>query len=201
MKILNLKWISILSLILFISCEENQKPTEKPEQQQISKADDENTQKPSPAETKDQTQETDIINDYLEEPDEKQSGFKCDIHNYKDYVQDFQKMNQLIAETGKGCYLPGIDFSGKDLTNLVFTKSYLNGAIFKNAVLNGTKFISADLTNAVLEDTNYMSAYFRNANLTGATYNEYSATTAWIKSFTGQGIRNPEGKGMRYVGD
>ena len=129
-----------------------------------------------------------------------QASYKCNVSNYQEYAYDFKKTDQLIAETGAGCYLPGVDFSGQDLAGAVFTKANLTGAIFRGVYLKRTKFIAADLTNAVLEDTNYMDAYFRSAILTGTRYNEYDSITAWIKVFSGQGIRNPESRGMIYTG-
>ncbi|MCY4321900.1 MAG: pentapeptide repeat-containing protein [Bdellovibrionaceae bacterium] len=124
---------------------------------------------------------------------------KCNINNYEDYIYDFEKVDKLILETGAGCYLLGVDFTGHDLEDAVFTNANLKGAIFTNANLTNTKFIKANLTNAVLTDTNYMKAYFRGAILTGATYNEYDSITAWIRFFSGQGIRGPEDKGMIFV--
>ena len=125
----------------------------------------------------------------------------CNIYNYKEYIYDFQKVNQLIKDTGHGCYLPGVDFTGQDLKNAVFIKCNCKGAIFKTADIKETQFMRADLTNAVLEDTNYMEAYFGEAILTGATYNEYNSAVAWAKFLTGEGIRDPQSRGMRYVGN
>ena len=126
---------------------------------------------------------------------------KCNIHNYKEYVYDYKKVNQLIAETGQGCYLPGVDFSNQDLTDMVFTQSNLRGAIFRNTNMDGAKFIKVDCTGCALEDSSYMEAYWRGALLKTATYNWYDFGVAWIRLFSGQGIRNPEGRGMIYTGE
>ena len=186
-----IKWIGILSFVLFVSCG-GDKGTDDP---------------PTDKEGGDQqTEEERVLEEHIDtvEPatpeDETQKKLTCNIQNYKNYIFDVQKMERLVEETGTGCYLLGVDFSDQNLTDAVFMKSNLKGAIFKAANLKGAQFIEADLTNAVLEDTNYMEAYFTDAILTGATYNEYSRITAWGKLFSGKGIRDPQGKGMIYTG-
>ena len=197
------KWVGMLSLVFFVSCgggkktdQRREKRNEAPKQGEESVMLENyirNVEPVKPQDLEGQSNTEGITDKTQNVPIQ---NLKCNISNYREYIYDFQKMNQLIAETGSGCYLPGVDFTGQDLTNAVFTKSDLRRAIFKTANLDGAKFIDADLTGAILEDTNYMEAYFRGATLTEATYNYYDGVVAWLRGVNGQGIQDPEGKGM-----
>ncbi|MCZ0931873.1 MAG: pentapeptide repeat-containing protein [Oligoflexia bacterium] len=193
-----LKWATVLSLVFFISCGGN-KETANPSKdaKEEDRILEEHAQAVEPIALKDQA----VQSEAGKTTDGIQKNLKCNIHNYSDYIYDFQEMNRLVTETGAGCYLPGVDFSDRDLTGAFLIKSNLKGAVFKGAVLKGTRFFESDLTNAVLEDTNYMEAYFRGAILTEVTYNEYDRGVAWIRSVNGQGIFDPKGEGMIYEGD
>ena len=209
------RWVFVFSLVFFTSCkgdkttvhlERNQTEAESaPNEMEALQILEENKGEAEPEVSAEASEEVVTeADEIVSETDESQAisseVYKCNASNYQDYFYDFQKVDQLIADTGTGCYLPGIDFSNQDLSDAVFTKANLKGAIFRGANLDGTKFIGADLTNAVLEDTNYQNAYFRSAVLTGTRYNEYDTITAWTKVISGQGIRNPEAKGMVYTG-
>ena len=199
----------IFSLIFFISCGEKKKASSNSNQPTEITAEEaeiieDYVQQVEPVDPQEEIADSSALIE-AEEPIEISNGLKavsnkCNIHNYKDYIFDFQKVDQLIAETGAGCYLPGVDFSGQNLENAVFTQSDLRGANFKGAKLQGVKFIKANLTGANFEDSNYLHAYYRGAILTRATYNEYGAIKAWIRAFSGQGIRDPESEGMIYTG-
>ena len=204
------KCFIVLGFVFFVSCQGG-----KSVDSETDNADRGQEQSEEPSEDSEESQEQ-LIDEYAEdaklidpesaEPKSKElqvasnPNSPCNASSYMEYVLDFSKVALLKAETGAGCYLPGVDFSNKDLTNFVLTGADLRGAVFKGAVLEGTKFIKADLTNAVLEDTDYMTAYFREAVLTGVKYNEYDAITAWMKVLTGQGIRDPKSRGMVYTG-
>ena len=218
-----LRLVFIFCFLFFVSCRNKTNPVEAVEEtetvEEIETADEtETVEEIETAEEETATEAADEPDGYsgrssppplwkVEETaavDQKQNvskdSYKCNISNYMEFVHDFQKIDRLIAETGMGCYLPEVDFSGEDLSNLVFTNSVLTGAIFKGANLYGAKFINADLRGANFEDTNYQDAYFRSAKLKGAFYNKYNSVTAWLKVLSGQGIRGPADKGMIYTG-
>ena len=187
---------------------ENQKDKEKPKEPiekapAIDSQDQDQTIEDETAQaTEDETaQATEDEITQTTEDETQMAESKCNIHNYKEYVYDYKKMNRLIAETGQGCYLPGADFSNKDLSYMIFTQSNMRGVILKNSIVTGTKFIKVDCTGCALEDSNYMEAHWRGALLKTATYNWYDPIVAWIRKLSGQGIRNPKGKGMIYTGE
>ncbi|MBC6416063.1 MAG: pentapeptide repeat-containing protein [Bdellovibrionales bacterium] len=125
---------------------------------------------------------------------------KCNITNYKDFVDDFRKVDKIVRETGcsgkecigKGCQLAGADFKESNLRGFIFNEANLRGANFKMANIDGAVFTRADLTGANLE-TNLEESGFRDALLENATYDSMLRIhlAGWRL-----GISSPEERGM-----
>lgn len=64
----------------------------------------------------------------------------------------------------------GVDFSETDVSNGLFTDSFLKGANFEKADVSRVDFSRANLENANFRHANCVNADFENANLTGADF-------------------------------
>ena len=108
----------------------------------------------------------------------------CNHANYKDYIWDRAKTNDLIKETGSGCQLRNIDLGRHDLM----------GAYFCQADLRGANLVGADLTFASLqradlrEGANLLGAIIINTSFAMAVFDD---STLWpFDSYTEAQIRS-----------
>ncbi len=88
----------------------------------------------------------------------------CDHTNWRDFVWDPPKVNELIKITGRGCNLEGIDFSGEDLE-----MAYLRKANLSHSKLVGANLWKADLADAAIEHADLKWADLGEANLSHAS--------------------------------
>ena len=144
----------------------------------------------------------------------------CNISNYKEFVQDHNKILELIEQTGEACQLQGADFTGEDLSNYDFSYADLTSARFKEANLTYTNFtgatlIDTDFTGATLiytifvkavakwanfQQTDLYQADFEDTMLDQTTYSpSYKRVPDLldIRSYWNDyGIKDPESRGM-----
>ena len=133
----------------------------------------------------------------------------CDITNYEEYIYSTKKTDQLIMATGQGCQLSNQNFKGQilnkadfrqaDVSDTIFNDAKLQGADFRGAIVDETKFIKAELQTAKFQNTEYQVGFYNKAELQGATYSEYDRVEAYMRKISGQGIRDPESRGMVKV--
>ena len=133
----------------------------------------------------------------------------CDITNYEEYIYSTKKTDQLIMATGQGCQLSDQNFEGQilnkadfrqaDVSDSIFNNAKLQGADFRGAIVNKTKFIKAELQNVKFQNTEYQVGFYNKAELQGATYSDYDSVEAYLRKMSGQGIRDPESRGMVKV--
>ena len=106
----------------------------------------------------------------------------CNKINYKDFIYNKQKTDQLIKETGSGCDLLGLDFRGRDLSKAdlrlaAFYEADLRGADLRGANLRSEADLKTDTGNQVVAmlllsmDEKGINFLFL-ADLTGAIYND-----------------------------
>ncbi|MBC6416176.1 MAG: pentapeptide repeat-containing protein [Bdellovibrionales bacterium] len=130
-----------------------------------------------------------------------QDKSKCNITNYKEFVDDFWKVEKIVRETGckdkecigKGCQLAGADFSNQDLRGFIFNNANLKGANFKGSNIDDAQFIEADLTGANLEGQLW-GANFVDALLENAIYDPL--LEHYYRAHSPLGISFPEKRGM-----
>ena len=89
----------------------------------------------------------------------------CNIKNYRQYIWSVKETAKLIQKTGKGCYLLGANFKGKNFKEALFTKANLNGANFSESILRQATFTGADLTESHFIGANLIDSYLDNADL------------------------------------
>ena len=131
--------------------------------------------------------------------------FPCNKTNYEDYIYDFQKVNQIVRQTGctgkdcigMGCQLQGMDFSGKDLKGTIFSYANLTRSNFENANVKGAIFRRSDLSYANLKTdiflANFIEAILSFASFDDINYRVYDGVRGLM---SGRGIRKPEKRGM-----
>ena len=99
------------------------------------------------------------------------SSASCNINNYKDFVFNHVKLNQLI-QTGEVCELAGADLRLANLQGAAFLKANLKGADFQGANLRGASFFRANLEGANLRGVNLRNVDLRLAILYKASLAE-----------------------------
>ena len=112
----------------------------------------------------------------------------CDITNYKDYIRDKEKVENLIDQTGQGCNLAGetpwlaykahlmkanlkgTNFSDRSLIDADLTGAYAQEANFSGTYLNEATFVKIQAERAKFSSVHTMFTNFNEANLFGADF-------------------------------
>ena len=84
----------------------------------------------------------------------------CNESNYESYIWSFEKTQELIAETGKGCNLKGAKLRWIDLTDTDLRKAELRGAYLTRAYFRGVEIIRAEIIGANLTEANLTEAKY-----------------------------------------
>ena len=114
----------------------------------------------------------------------KQNMPECNINNYREYISDSIKTNQLIGNKGnrRGCQLQSKNLSKTDLRNAVLMKAGLRGANLRGANLRGANLRGADLRGADFKNANLEGANLEGANLQYARFDMANLTNANLKN-------------------
>lgn len=98
---------------------------------------------------------------------------ECDESNYREYISDRLKTNDLIRKTQTGCQLKEVNLQEISLRKAFFKRANLSRANLmqtdmKEAYLAGADLSGADLTQANLKWANLQDANLKGADLTDA---------------------------------
>ncbi len=101
-------------------------------------------------------------------PPEAETSTTCHRDNYRDFLWDSQKIDVLVAKTGRGCNLYEADLRGTDLTRADLYLADLEWAQLDGALLVNANLVDANLANASLVGANLTRADLLRANFEGA---------------------------------
>ena len=105
-----------------------------------------------------------IILEAVENPTARLS---CDRSNYKQYIFDVRKTQELISQTEQGCQLAGMDLSQANLKGAYLLKANLQGANLQGANLSKANLKGANLKGADLQGADLQGTFLIKANLKG----------------------------------
>lgn len=117
----------------------------------------------------------------------------CHIGNYRDYIFNQTKTEELIRQTGEGCQLPRITLRKANLSGAILIRANLRGAYLAHPNLINANLTEANLAGAEISWAEFNEAILIGANFAGAdlSWADFSGADLTKANFSGASFHSP----------
>ena len=108
---------------------------------------------------------------------------KCDHANYREFIHNKEKTEQLISQTGKGCQLQGFDFRKEkdiDLRKAYLPKANLRNSDWRMIDAQGVILTDSDMQKSKIQSAKFIKADVCGADFTNADWKTPSFLAGWL---------------------